>query len=83
MQSEDEAQETPPSSVVARLDDLAKAAGMLPEFLATGKPSRPVEQNPKFWLYRAICVRNRWNEHSQVTQEDFDDAVKAVANFTV
>jgi hypothetical protein len=73
----------PAVEVVARLDLLATEAGMLPEGLATGSPSNPVKQNPKLWIYRAICVRYRWNEHSLITKSDFDAAVKAVSHFSV
>jgi hypothetical protein len=66
-----------------RLDELAKAAGLLPQFMATGQPSRPMAQNKRFWLYRAICVRYRWNEHSRITQTEFETAVAAVSNFSV
>ena len=60
-------------------EDLAKEAGLLPEGAATGNPSHPVAQNPKFWLYAAICVRHRWDEHSQVTRTEFDAAIAAVS----
>ena len=66
-----------------RLEDLAKAADLLPQNLATGSPSRPVSQNPKFWLYRAICVRYRWDEHSLITKSEFDAAIAAVSHFSV
>lgn len=66
-----------------RLDELARAAGLLPEFRPTGIASRPVAQNPRFWIYRAICVRFKWADNSMVSQADFDAAIQAVANFSV
>lgn len=78
----DETEATPaPEITTVRLDTLATTAGLLPENLPSG--SSRVQQNPKFWFYRAICVRYRWDEHTQVTQQDFDAALKAVAHFSV
>ena len=66
-----------------RLDDLAREAGLLPEGQASGVAARPFAQNPKFWIYRAICDRYRWNEHSRITRTAFETAVKAVSHFSV
>jgi len=83
MSPDDQLERANESEQLRRLDDLAKTAGLLPQFLATGQPSRPMAQNRKFWLYRAICVRWRWDQHTRMTQTEFDAAVAAVSNFTV
>jgi hypothetical protein len=74
-------EETPPVEVVARVDLLAKEAGMLPEMVGVG--GKRVGVNPKHWLYRAICLRMTWNEHTLVTQEAFNTAVETVSEFTL
>jgi hypothetical protein len=74
---------TKPIEVLARVDVLASAAGLLPEFLASTQAARPAQQNPRHWIYRAVCVRTGWTEHSLVTQEAFNQAVEAVSEITV
>ena len=75
--NEDDATQT--IEVLARVEVLAREAGMLPEFVQTGKSSQPAEHNPKHWLYRAICLRMTWNEHTLVTKDAFNAAVAAVS----
>lgn len=66
-----------------RLDELARESGLLPENLFGGVTGRQIQQNPKFWLYRVICERYRWNEHSRITKSEFDAAIAAVSHFSV
>jgi hypothetical protein len=72
---------TPSIEVLARVDVLAKEAGMLPEMVVIG--GKRVDVNPKFWLYRAICLRMTWNEHTLVTQDAFNAAVESVREITL
>ena len=67
--------------VLARVDVLAREAGMLPELVPIG--GKRVDVNPKHWLYRAICLRMTWSEHTLVTQEAFNAAVAAVSEITL
>jgi hypothetical protein len=71
----------PTIEVLARVDVLAKEAGMLPEMVGIG--GKRVGVNPKHWLYRAICLRMTWTEHTLVTQEAFDSAVATVSEITL
>ena len=81
--SNDRKEDAPPIEALSRVDILARDAGMLPEFLASGKASRPAEHNPRHWLYRAVCLRMTWTEHDLVTPKAFDAAVEAVSDFPV
>ena len=71
----------PVVEVVGRVDAFAQEAGLLPEFVpASGKR---VIHNPRHWVYRAICLRMTWNEHTLVTQQQFSAAVEAVSEITL
>ena len=72
---------TPAIEVLARVDVLATEAGMLPEMIGIG--GKRVGLNPKHWLYRAICLRMTWNEHTLVTKKAFNAAVATVSEFTL
>jgi len=66
-------------AVAARLDLLAKEAGLTTPATFRGKPV----PSPRFWIYRAICVRFGWSENTVVGRAEFDAAVKEVSNITV
>ena len=78
MRSKDEPSE--PIEVVGRVDAFAREAGLLPELVSVGK--RP-DVNPRHWLYRAICLRMTWNEHTLVTPKAFNEALATVGDITI
>ena len=60
-----------------RVESLAREAGIFPEVAG-----RSVNQ--RFWIFRLICARRTWTEHSRVTRTDFDAALAdAAGSFTL
>ena len=68
--------ETP--EVLIRVEQLGVDGGFLPEFVPGPSKRQPLAVNPKHYLFRAACARERWSIHSLVTQEQFDAAIAAV-----
>ena len=64
--------------VVIRVEQLGLGGGFLPEFVPGPSKRQPLAVNPKHYLFRAACARERWTIHSLVTQEQFDAAIAAV-----
>ena len=68
--------ETP--EVLIRVEQLGVDGDFLPEFVPGPSKRQPLAVNPKHYLFRAACAKERWSVHSLVTQEQFDAAIAAV-----
>jgi hypothetical protein len=64
--------------VLIRVEEIGRAGGFLPEFLPGPSKRQPLVVNPKHYLLRAACAKERWSLHSLVTQEQFDETIAAI-----
>ena len=69
----------PAEPATARVDVMALAAGLLPEYRGAG----PAAINPQFWRYRVMLGRQGWQGSTRVTQAEFDAAAAAVGEVLV
>jgi hypothetical protein len=63
----------------SRIDVMALAAGMLPQYCGRG----PTTINPQYWRYRVMLARKSWQDSTRVTQAEFDAAASAVGEVLV